>query len=53
MTLTPNVARFLADLLARQTIQIGAPDFDKTVMVVSQARRELAAILETESDTDG
>lgn len=39
--MTRETLLFLRDLLGRQQIQVGAPDFRETVAVVEQALREL------------
>lgn len=39
--MTVEVARFLLGLLDRQTLSVGAPDFEETAQLVIRARREL------------
>jgi len=42
--MTPDVAVFLRDLLARQTVQVGAPDFDVVVALAGKAVAQLTAL---------
>lgn len=46
--MSPHVAQFLLDLLNRQQLQVGAPDFDATVGIVRAARHELTLELRDE-----
>jgi len=47
---TPQVAAFLLELVNRQTISAGAPDVVETAQLVAEAKAELAAVLEADSD---
>lgn len=44
--MTKQTAKFLLDLLGRQSITIGAPEFDLAIEHVLNARRELQAIVD-------
>lgn len=43
--MTRETAAFLLDLLNRQQLNVGAPDFDQAVQAVLKARAELAEII--------
>lgn len=43
--MTKSTAEFLLGLLNKQTISVGAPDFDDAVNAVLAARAELLAVL--------
>ena len=43
--MSPDTVRFLLELLSRQQVAVGAPDFEELVAQVIRARRELAALL--------
>lgn len=43
-TLTPDVAAFLRDLLAAQTVQVGAPDFEAVTALAAKAFGQLTAL---------
>ena len=43
-TLTPDVAVFLRDLLAAQTVQVGAPDFEAVTALAAKAFGQLTAL---------
>lgn len=45
MPLTKETAAFLLDLVNRQNLSVGAPDFDQVVGVIQQARGELLELL--------
>lgn len=40
-----DTARFLLDLLNRQQLNVGAPDFDEAVAAIQRARAELLDIV--------
>lgn len=42
--ITPDVATFLRDLLARQTVQVGAPDFEEVTALAAKAFGQLSAL---------
>ena len=42
--MTPELAAFLLDILNRQQLAVGAPDFEHTAQRVIEARRVLAGI---------
>jgi hypothetical protein len=43
--MTPETALFLLELLNRQTVNIGAPDFEQSVQIILQAQRELQSLI--------
>lgn len=42
--ITPDVAEFLRDLLARQTVQVGASDFEAVTALAAKAFGQLTAL---------
>lgn len=42
--MTPDVARFLLDLLSAQQLSVGAPDFEQTAAFCAQAKADLAQL---------
>lgn len=44
MEVSADTARFLLELLDRQQLSVGAPDFEKTVALVVRAQQELRPI---------
>jgi hypothetical protein len=51
--LTPGTLYLLRDLLATQTLHVGAPDFPDTARAVLAARDELDAAIATSSGQEG
>lgn len=45
ITVSRETAAFLLDLLNRQQLNVGAPDFDQAVQAVLRARSELTEII--------
>lgn len=43
--MTPETARFLLDLLNRQNLSVGAPDFIEVTHLVLRARAELEQLV--------
>ena len=46
--MSPDVANFLLELLKSQSLQIGNPNFDETVKLITRARNELMQYLDVE-----
>ena len=51
--MSPDVARFLLDLLGAQTLRAGADDFETVASLVVRAKRELAAVMSAQHQPAG
>jgi hypothetical protein len=50
--MSPDVAQFLGNLLAAQTLQVGAPDFPETAALVQKAMVELSEVILLANDPE-